>query len=331
MQPAHHPTRSRGFTLIELMVVIGIIVLLAAILMPVVSRVRLQAQDTSTQSQMQRIMQACESYYHDFNAYPGPIANANLAGGYAPVSLPTKGGGTIAKPITSSENLVLGLLGLMNPPTTVGGSPSYNGTATSTVLPPTHDVLSLNALHPATYHYIDYVPDELSTAFGDGTTAKMLYAAGAAAGAGPPTDSTVPEFVDRFSDPTPILYSRAYVGNPGTAAAYTSASTTPPPQYNWLELSPYGSNLLDSRGGGKWQLFTQATQTTMFSAYTSGATWADTTAVPFTDFMGSTAGSAYLYSNPNIAGSVRGKDGFILIDAGKDRTYGTLDDTIITP
>jgi prepilin-type N-terminal cleavage/methylation domain-containing protein len=325
MQPARPPIRPRGFTLIELMVVIGIIVLLAAILMPVVSRVRTQAFNTSTQSQMQRIMQACESYFHDFNAYPGPVPNSqlkNVTG--ATLKLTATGGGTFG-PITSSENLVLGLFGLMNPPTTATGVPKYNGTTTTTVLPPAHDVLSLNFLHPASYHYIDYVPEELTGGVA-GKTGNLSYALGSKGN--PPADTIVPEFIDRFSDPMPIIYTRANVGNQGIA---TLDDTT---QYNWLELSPYGSNLLTSQGGGAWQLFTQQNQTTMFTTFTTNTTWPDTNAVPFNDFVPPASpptGSNYLYSNPNIAGSVRGKDGFILIDAGIDRTFGTLDDIILTP
>lgn len=332
MQPARPPYRPRGFTLIELMVVIGIIVLLAAILMPVVSRVRQQSFNTSTQAQMQRIMQACESYYHDFNAYPGPVANAQLANGAgAQLRIATTAGSKLP-PITSSENLVLGLLGLLNPPATATAAPKFNGTASTTALPaaatlpPTHDVLSLNFLHPASYHYIDYVPQELSSGWSNGQTKNLLYAAGF--GGQSPTDTVVPEFVDRYPDPMPILYTRANVGNPGIASLDDST------QYNWQELGSYSSTLLDSRGGGNPQLFSRPRQTAMFATYSSGTTWADTTAVPFNDFVppaSPTAGSNYFYSNPNIAGSVRGKDGFILIDAGIDRTFGTLDDIILTP
>ena len=80
MQRRHYSSHRGGFTLIELLVVIGIILLLVSILMPVVSRDRLAAYDASTQSQMQRIMQACQSYYHDWNSYPGPIPNSQLQG-----------------------------------------------------------------------------------------------------------------------------------------------------------------------------------------------------------------------------------------------------------
>lgn len=67
------PKQSRrrgGFTLIELLVVIGIILVLMAILLPVIGAVQLNAQAANTQSQMMRIMSACQAYYHDFNSYP---------------------------------------------------------------------------------------------------------------------------------------------------------------------------------------------------------------------------------------------------------------------
>jgi len=74
-------SKRSAFTLLELLVVIGIIVLLAAILVPVVSQVRMKGYVTTTQAQMQRIAGAIQAYYHDFKSYPGPLANAALNGG----------------------------------------------------------------------------------------------------------------------------------------------------------------------------------------------------------------------------------------------------------
>src|SRR5438105_8250831 len=68
-----------GFTLIELLVVIGIIAVLIAILIPVVGRVRLAAQTANTTNQMHRISAAIQTYYHDFNAYPGALPNSAFA------------------------------------------------------------------------------------------------------------------------------------------------------------------------------------------------------------------------------------------------------------
>src|SRR5215831_13873706 len=82
---SHSPSRAltpsrTAFTLLELLVVMGIIVLLAAILVPVVSQVRMKGYVTTTEAQMQCIAAAVQSYYHDFKAYPGPIANSSLSG-----------------------------------------------------------------------------------------------------------------------------------------------------------------------------------------------------------------------------------------------------------
>jgi prepilin-type N-terminal cleavage/methylation domain-containing protein len=324
MNRRRYSLRPRGFTLIELLVVIGIIVLLISILVPVVSQVRKAASDTSTQGQMQRIMQACESYYHDFNAYPGPIANANLSGGsnataassLAPPIMSVSGG---SGQITSSENLVLGLLGFLNPPTT--GSPNITFVPMATN--PPHDVYSLSTLHPATYHYIDYVPTEVTDFETSLQNMQGLKS----------TDTNVPEFIDRFPKPLPILYMRANVGNAGIA------STTDTTQYNYAELNAYGCNIPLSDGTGS-QTVLVSMPPDYFNNINSIATsttnpLSDEVASPYFDYNAANKNASGQYdgwlANPNIAGSARGKDGFILIAAGKDRVYGTHDDTIITP
>jgi prepilin-type N-terminal cleavage/methylation domain-containing protein/prepilin-type processing-associated H-X9-DG protein len=59
--------KRRGFTLIELLVVIGIIALLLAILLPVVSRVRFQAQCAVCASNLRQIATAASHYATDNN------------------------------------------------------------------------------------------------------------------------------------------------------------------------------------------------------------------------------------------------------------------------
>lgn len=332
-RPASPPPRHRrgGFTLIELMVVIGIIVLLAAILIPVAAQVRKAAFQASTESEMQRIMQACQSYYHDFSAYPGPIPNTQLQGFTgANLKIAKQNGGAGIGPITSSENLVLGLLGFMNSPASATAAPKFNNTGNAPVLPPAHDVLSLNFLHPASYHYIDFVPDELSS----GTTNTLESMIGVK-----PTDTIIPEFLDRFPDKMPILYMRAYVGNAGTPPNSAVSARNGTAQYNPNELSPYGCNIrLNQSSGGNVadpQLLSYSSNTSSYIAtLNTDATSSGLDAeiqTPYQDYDGTGTKHDGWLANPNIAGSARGKDGFVLISAGKDRVYGTHDDTILTP
>ncbi len=64
--PQHrNPNSIRGFTLIELLVVIGIIAVLMAILLPVLSRVRREAQKVSCLSNVRQWVQAFTMYVND--------------------------------------------------------------------------------------------------------------------------------------------------------------------------------------------------------------------------------------------------------------------------
>ncbi len=71
-----HP--SKGFTLVELLVVISIIALLLAILMPSLQRARQSARKVSCMSNLRQIGLAIQLYAEDYN-------------GYAPAGYPTSG------------------------------------------------------------------------------------------------------------------------------------------------------------------------------------------------------------------------------------------------
>lgn len=62
--------RVAGFTLIEMLVVIGVIAILAAILFPVFSRARIKAREAKCTTNLHSIVMALKQYYQDYQAYP---------------------------------------------------------------------------------------------------------------------------------------------------------------------------------------------------------------------------------------------------------------------
>ncbi|MFM1823865.1 MAG: hypothetical protein RI967_2131 [Planctomycetota bacterium] len=69
----------RGFTLTEMLVVIGIIALLIGILLPALSRVQERARKTQSENLMQEFAKACEVFQQQFGFYPGIVPEAILA------------------------------------------------------------------------------------------------------------------------------------------------------------------------------------------------------------------------------------------------------------
>ncbi len=64
--------KRRGFTLVEVLVVIGIIILLAGIFLPMLSRASKTARKNAIAADLQAISQALDAYMADFGALPKP-------------------------------------------------------------------------------------------------------------------------------------------------------------------------------------------------------------------------------------------------------------------
>jgi len=74
--------RSKGFTLLELLVVISIISLLASILLVDVKNARIKARDTKRRSDLSQIAKALDIYYNYYDTYNPFDYKLSLAGGY---------------------------------------------------------------------------------------------------------------------------------------------------------------------------------------------------------------------------------------------------------
>src|SRR5580704_14267389 len=77
------PARGRGFTLIELMIVVAIIGILAAIAIPKFADLIRKSQEGSTKGNLGSIRSAMSIYYGDMEGqYPADMASLTVAGKY---------------------------------------------------------------------------------------------------------------------------------------------------------------------------------------------------------------------------------------------------------
>ena len=83
--------RSSGFTLIELLVVIAIIAILAAMLLPALSRAKLRALTAQCLSNKHQLQIACAMYNGDFNDFMVPNAPLSASAGWCNGSLAAVG------------------------------------------------------------------------------------------------------------------------------------------------------------------------------------------------------------------------------------------------
>src|SRR5438046_1946972 len=86
MRPLHPRHRPRAFTLVELLVVIGIIALLISILLPALSKARESANQVKCQSQQRQILLAMIQHANEHRGYV-PLAGKIWAPGFDPASV----------------------------------------------------------------------------------------------------------------------------------------------------------------------------------------------------------------------------------------------------
>jgi type II secretory pathway pseudopilin PulG len=343
-----------GFTLVELLVVCGIIVLLIAISIPVIGKVKSAAQEADTRGLVQALDGAIQNYYSNFKAYPGPIPNSliyktdaiatefGFAGGFKITQSAGSGFDTavanetaLRQNLSGAENLVLGLLGGLKVNTS-GGNPTLEYDPTLVGNGP----LSLNPSNPKKYGALGD-PTNLSWRTENNLkTGKFEDEAGSA------TDTIIPEFVDKFtSGPMPILYLRARPGAKHNAAVPISRENNgvinqwslsgyqyakdPKQQYDLDQIVSYTRPDASNRSIGQGKTVKQKDYTVAADYLLHGLRRVSD---PLKSMDKTNANyefpyDAYPYfTSPTAANTARNKDGFILISAGKDRVYGTDDD-----
>jgi len=309
---------ARGFTLVEMLTVIGIIVLLVSILLPVVSAVRVKGHVADTQAMLARIASGIEAYYADHRAYPGPLHNGQIYNGGIAVDID---GIADKNQITQSENLVLGLLGGLVPQSS--GKLKFDKDAVG------NGPINLNPSNPKKFRaYMDKV------SLSSGDYADDVVGGGVATAV---KDTEIPEFVDRFPDSMPILYMRAKLGAAGIASDRKQIGDQE--QYDVKQIEAYtsvnigaGKDLDQSEYKGK-----AAGEYAQFRHGLHSADKTTTTIESPPRPVGD--GTTYVYPydlyaylrNPSMATSPRNKDGYVLISAGPDRVYGTKDDIQYPP
>ena len=274
-----------GFSLIELMVVIGIIVLLMALLLPALAAARRQGYVAGTQGELQSIRSACEQYFTTFGAYPGLFAESDISASH--------GSGTS---LSGTQNLMISLQGTTSGTGSVSDALTVNGKS-ATIYPPGGGPYDQGA----SQQYLPFFAPRAGEVAYVATTTAASYTTTFAPSAST-TQFAMATLVDHFPDALPVLYYRRTAGVDGTGGGTTVVGTSAgkTAYYSNANAEFDGATLTSPSGSA----FNQAT----YGAYTT--------------FEGTTNLTAAVTNSAISATTACG--GFVLIAAGPSRYYGTV-------
>jgi type II secretory pathway pseudopilin PulG len=209
----------RGFTLVELLVVIGMIIALIAILLPAVNSAYNQATRTSMMGDLQVLAQGLDAYKNDFGDYPRTGLGAS------------PGSTTINQQVTGAETLCWALLAPGPAEQDGFGDPSNSSL---TVCGPG---FRIHGTQGKVYSYI--APDRLKVGTVSGGSNIVNAPANANA-----FDDTKDVFADRYGNV--ILYYPANLSVVPTTkfvGAYTIGTVPPQATYNYNDNSIYTGSM----------------------------------------------------------------------------------------
>ncbi len=351
-----------AFSLIELLVVVGIIILLLAILLPALSSVKIQSYRTKTTAELKGISTSCEAYQSMFGFYPGPIREIDVA--KTDFNATASAGPPIAQTVLSgTQNMAYGLLGTL---TTTAGT-AGNGIANVTLT---------NAATGGTYGMNVYGANSATGPVDLGNANKQyaqFYSPKTGdyqpvpTGGGDP--NLLPTLWDQFADPLPILYLRRTPNVDGTAvntqnAAQIWTSTTQSAYLAGTNYEYWNCSTLKSTSGaifdetnsakiaatsmktGTWDGGSPANQLSGPGPYPEGVTAAWSAGGTLWNLntsygVGRTTGygnSAFICTVANtntapVAGAnwslAPATGGFMLISAAQSRLYGNTDNIVV--
>jgi prepilin-type N-terminal cleavage/methylation domain-containing protein len=262
------PSR-RGFTIVEIIVVVSIIVILIALLIPAMSRARNTANMATARAQIESIQSALQSYFTDHNMYP-------------PSHLPTGTSYGSITPGNGSLMLAQGLMGFFPKPFDGAGPPSAGGPGTADE--PLYGFRTRRQMGGKVYGpYMD--------------PARQSY------------ERKTPGQIEYFKDAWEhdVLYFRGR-GQP----------TGSPPQ------------IFDDNDNGNTAFFYNSDNLSTQKGSVDGSNPATMSLEYFKLIYPNANNSLITKNNYSNGGPVLGGESYLLISAGPDEKYFTLDDLLVT-